>query len=81
MGSVGDFIRLQVARPKQPRGVTLGDLLEISPALAVNVLAQAAEERRAQDAAGPNLRPANPMQEILERERIGATSTSWRRGL
>lgn len=73
MGSIGAWLNLQNRRPS---GITLRSLIEAqmpqSVEEEVNVLAQAAEERQKQDAAGPSFRPANPMQSILEGEQQGA---------
>lgn len=73
MGSIGAWLNLQNRRPS---GITLRSLIEAqmpqSVEEEVNVLAQAAEERQKQDAAGPSFRPANPMQSILEGEKQGA---------
>lgn len=70
MASLGAFLNLQ----RRPTPGSLRSFLdvEIPVEQEVNILAGAAEERQKQDEAGPNLRPANPMQSILEQEKVGA---------
>lgn len=71
MASLGAFLNLQ---QRVPSGVTLRSLVEAKPTVEeeVNILAEAAQERQKQDAEGPSFRPANPMQDILAQEKVGA---------